>query len=268
MPRIRSIKPEFFTSEQVADCSPTARLLFIGLWCFCDDGGVHPLSAKRIKMEVFPADDFSTDQILGWLQELLVAGLLRSYLVSDQRFVCVTGWKHQKIESPTYRHPQPSSGVKFDDYSSIALREIDDSSPLESRGGESKGVEGKGEDDCNEAATRPSLPTELAYPDFGCTKGRRSGSITWTLTTEFISELQQTFEGIDVAAECRKAWQWHKTNWAKRKTADGMPEFLRRWLTRAQNSGRGTPRVIAPASRLPTPEDDANWTPHGSGGGV
>lgn len=134
--------------------------------------------------------------------------------------------------------------------------------------GEGKGVEGKGEDDCNEAATRPSLPTELAYPDFGCTKGRRSGSITWTLTTEFISELQQTFEGIDVAAECRKAWQWHKTNWAKRKTADGMPEFLRRWLTRAQNSGRGTPRVIAPASRLPTPEDDANWTPHGSGGGV
>ena len=42
MARIRTIKPEFWTSEQVVDCSPTARLLFIGLWNFCDDGGVHP----------------------------------------------------------------------------------------------------------------------------------------------------------------------------------------------------------------------------------
>ena len=32
-----------------------ARLLFIGLWTFCDDRGVHPASAKRIKMEIFPA---------------------------------------------------------------------------------------------------------------------------------------------------------------------------------------------------------------------
>ena len=41
MARIRSIKPEFWTAEQVMECSPMARLLFIGMWNFCDDGGNH-----------------------------------------------------------------------------------------------------------------------------------------------------------------------------------------------------------------------------------
>lgn len=37
MPRIRTIKPEYWTSEQVLDLSIPARLAFIGLWNFCDD---------------------------------------------------------------------------------------------------------------------------------------------------------------------------------------------------------------------------------------
>jgi len=63
MARIRSIKPQFWTSEQIADCSPNARLLFIGLWNFCDDYGVHPASPARLKMEVFPNDAFSKPDI-------------------------------------------------------------------------------------------------------------------------------------------------------------------------------------------------------------
>ena len=31
MARIRSIKPEFWVSEQVAECSTSARLTFVGL---------------------------------------------------------------------------------------------------------------------------------------------------------------------------------------------------------------------------------------------
>jgi hypothetical protein len=46
MARIRTIRPEFWTSEQVTECSMPARLLFIGLWNFCDDGGRMPYSPK------------------------------------------------------------------------------------------------------------------------------------------------------------------------------------------------------------------------------
>jgi uncharacterized phage protein (TIGR02220 family) len=110
MARIRTIKPEFWTSEQVVECSPTARLLFIGIWSFCDDNGVHPDSIKRLKMEVFPSDAISDVAIKEMISELLKAGLIEHYVVGELGFWRVTGWaKHQKIEKPTYRHPLPSN---------------------------------------------------------------------------------------------------------------------------------------------------------------
>ena len=63
MSRIRTVKPEFWASEQVISCSPLSRLLFIGLWNFCDDNGVHQASYIRIKAEVFPADNFDIKEI-------------------------------------------------------------------------------------------------------------------------------------------------------------------------------------------------------------
>ena len=38
--RIRSIKPEFWTSDDVAQHDWNTRLLFIGLWSYVDDNGV------------------------------------------------------------------------------------------------------------------------------------------------------------------------------------------------------------------------------------
>lgn len=138
MARIRTIKPEFFTSEQVAECSPISRLLFIGMWNFCDDGGVHPASSKRLKMEVFPADSYSDQEIQNMVDELLNAGLLISYMADDgKEYWQVTGWQHQKIEKPTFRHPQKIN------YSATHRRIVADSSATESKGRESKGRESK-----------------------------------------------------------------------------------------------------------------------------
>lgn len=108
MARIRSIKPEFFTSEQVVECSPSARLLFVGLWVFADDGGVHPASIKRLKMEVFPGDSFSDDEVRQLVDELLNSGLIVEYDTEGQSYWWVPSWdKHQKIDKPTYRFPRP-----------------------------------------------------------------------------------------------------------------------------------------------------------------
>lgn len=111
MARIRTIKPEFWTSEQIAECSTTARLLFIGIWNFCDDHGLHPASVKRLKMEVFPSDSIADVAIEAMVQELQAAQLLNAYEVHGKGYWQVTGWeKHQKIEKPTYRHPLPNAG--------------------------------------------------------------------------------------------------------------------------------------------------------------
>jgi hypothetical protein len=100
MARYRTIKPEFWTSAQVIECSTNARLLFIGLWNFCDDAGRHPLRPKQIKAEVFPADDFSPDDIQRMLAELSANGLISPYTVDGQEYFQVTGWHHQKIDRP------------------------------------------------------------------------------------------------------------------------------------------------------------------------
>lgn len=111
MARIRTIKPEFWTSEQVAECSTTARLLFIGLWNFCDDGGRHPDSAMRLKMEVFPADPISADEIEAMLGQLIDSGLIERYTAQDKDWIQVTGWQHQRIDKPQFRYPDKSGRI-------------------------------------------------------------------------------------------------------------------------------------------------------------
>ena len=101
------IKPEFWRSVQVSDLSVTARLLFIGMWNFSDDGGNQPDCCRRLKMSIFPGDVFTLEQVGEWLAELIEGGLVLPYVVGTARFTHITGWKHQYIQKPTYQYPPP-----------------------------------------------------------------------------------------------------------------------------------------------------------------
>lgn len=138
MARIRTIKPEFWTSEQVVECSPTARLLFVGMWNFADDGGVHPYSWKRVKMQVFPGDSLGQNEIEGCIEELLKVGLLKRFVHENKAFLLITGWHHQKIDKPSYKFPQPKNDTEFDDYSANGSRAFDEHSPPEGKGREGR----------------------------------------------------------------------------------------------------------------------------------
>ena len=164
MSRIRTIKPEFWSSEQVMSCSPLARLLFIGLWNFSDDHGVHPASCWRLKAEVFPSDDISVEEIGRLIGELIKNKLLYEYLAEERNYWIVTGWKkHQRIEKPTYRFPLPSSDpIENLDDSDNPHRELDERSqnvPIdidECSATDRKGMEGIGkEKDIREADASP-----------------------------------------------------------------------------------------------------------------
>lgn len=112
MARIRSVKPEFWTSEQIAECSPTARLAFIGMWNFCDDYGVHPASCARLKMEVFPADAISSADVRRMIDELLSNGLLQEYEIDGTLYWLVTGFdKHQRPDTKTGKYPLPDGSI-------------------------------------------------------------------------------------------------------------------------------------------------------------
>lgn len=148
MARIRTIKPEFWTSEQVMELSIPARLAFIGIWNFSDDAGVHPASPKTLKARVFASDDFATENVGAMVAEMIGHGLVAEFEVDGKPYWHVTGWaRHQKIDKPTYRHPSPpdvkSSATlrTLDESSSNTPRAIDDPSPTEGNGRETKGTE-------------------------------------------------------------------------------------------------------------------------------
>lgn len=240
MPRIRTIKPEFCTSEQVAECSTTARLLFVCMWCFCDDAGRHPSSAKRLKMECFPGDSFTEGEIQQMIAELIEAGLLVEYEWESKHYLQVTGWHHQRIEKASYKFgPFDSDGgpAPVDEYSTTDRRPIDDSSPPEGKGVEGKGVEGSGGDGgvADKSTTSPAadkdLLSEFEFPVTG-----DPSKPTWWLAKAKLEEYREAFPALDIEAEMRAARQYVRDDTARRKTARGMHRFLGDWLRRSQDN--------------------------------
>ncbi len=81
------------------------------------------------------------------------------------------------------------------------------------------------------------------------------GPTMWPLPEAKVAEYRESFPGIDVLAECRRARQWCIDNRANRKTYGGMPRFLSGWLGKEQNKARpgGSTSAPPPAS---APSDD------------
>ncbi|EEP73526.1 hypothetical protein MCAG_03853 [Micromonospora sp. ATCC 39149] len=102
MARIRTIKPEFFTSLTVASLPVEARLTFVGLWTHVDDEGRCVDDARLIKAAVWPLDDrLSTDVELD-LKRLSESSLILRYKVGERSYLAVRGWsEHQRINRPT-----------------------------------------------------------------------------------------------------------------------------------------------------------------------
>jgi len=204
--RIRSIKPEFWTSEQVADCSPTARLLFIGMWSFCDDYGIHPASAKRLKMEVFPADSFTLDQVEGWVDELRNAGLITEYTAEGSEYWAVTGWKHQKIEKKQQKYPSPVQ-ASVNEQSPTNRRPIADSSAPERIGEERKGEESKGEERRETASLIDSIAKNKKMPSGEANfedKATRKARWQQKITDEILRTERPKRAELIIAAYARK----------------------------------------------------------------
>ncbi len=114
------------------------------------------------------------------------------------------------------------------------------------------------EDKCS--AEVASQPFALVVPlmTFPC-KG--TGKKEWHLTADKLAEYIESFPGIDVLAECRKARQWCIDNAKNRKTPPGMPAFLGRWLGNNQNRAPTQQKIVkafvTPPADPRTPEQKA-----------
>jgi hypothetical protein len=112
MPRIRTIKPEFFTSLTIADLPLTARLTFIGLWTHADDAGRCVDDPRLIKAALWPLDDRTAADIEADLKLLSESSLILRYVLNQKRYLAVANWdEHQRINRPTKsKLPAPDEG--------------------------------------------------------------------------------------------------------------------------------------------------------------
>ena len=255
MARIRTVKPEFWTSEQVVECSPIARLMFIGMWNFCDDHGNHPASYKTLKMEVFPGDDISTSEIEIYVNELLKNELIVKYDGGNGReYWHVTGWHHQKIDKVSAKHPpfDPLKISKFDNHSTTIRQPLDNPSTPEGKGreGNSKGKEDnpfvspfpQKQDEVVDAVSPKAqqkkvngtrLPDDFEMPD---------DWINWAL-----NERKELTMEIVVFERDKFIDYWHSSAGAKARKID--------WLATWRNWIRNCMAQPPPTNRSPQPKN-------------
>ena len=100
MPRIRTIKPEFWSDEKLSVLDPTTRLVFLALVSLADDAGRVIDNIKQLDGLVFSNRDESCRDALGVLHAI---GRIHRYRSSGgQSVIELVHWtRHQKVDRPS-----------------------------------------------------------------------------------------------------------------------------------------------------------------------
>lgn len=109
MARARNIKPGFFKNEDLAECSPWARLCFAGLWTLADREGRLEDRGKRIKGELFAFDTIDVEPLL---TELATYGFITRYAAEGRVLIQINEFakhQHPHHKEPESEFPAPQS---------------------------------------------------------------------------------------------------------------------------------------------------------------
>nr|BFD94042.1 hypothetical protein KitaXyl93_54020 [Kitasatospora sp. Xyl93] len=104
MARIRSVKPETWVSETLAEVSIPAMVTFLGMTNHADDHGRHRDQAAIIYGLIWPLrDEISRADVEEHLRQLAAVGAICRYTGCDGRkyFHYPTWHNHQKIDKPS-----------------------------------------------------------------------------------------------------------------------------------------------------------------------
>lgn len=239
--RIRSVKPEFWRSEDIASLSIADRLLFIGLWSYVDDSGVGVDRLALISADLFAADlerdpEEVYGRVRGGLRELSDRGLITRYEVDGKRYLHITKWRlHQRIEKPTKsRYPLPDEAV------TCGNTDLPDASPTppgslpeeSGAGAGEQGSSGTGEDQkTSSSGERAPRVTATRLPE------------PFPLTDELAKWGRENCPGVPRSEHDRFVDYWRGVGGAKGRKADWVATW-RNWMRRAQDdidAGRRPP---------------------------
>jgi uncharacterized CHY-type Zn-finger protein len=113
MPRIRYLKPEFFSDEDLADLPFETRIFYAGLWCYADREGRLEDRPKYLKAVIFPYDRVDIEKMISTLCQCKNSGdpFIQRYEVGGKQYIQILTWeKHQHphhSENPSSFPPAP-----------------------------------------------------------------------------------------------------------------------------------------------------------------
>ena len=97
--RIRTVKPEFFSHEDLSALPPETHLLAAGLLCYADDCGYFNANPALIKAAISPLRECS---VTAMLAELARIGYIRLGTAGGRRYGQVANFTtHQVVNRPT-----------------------------------------------------------------------------------------------------------------------------------------------------------------------
>lgn len=217
MPRIRTIKPEFWTDKKTGNLSNDAKCLLIGLLNYADDYGVLRYEPEELKIKLFPYHSHTTPiALVEWLcKELMPPGLVEAFTLMKiegqaRDYIFIRNFnKHQRIDKPSspvlpdwktgmipsiYADKQGLKYIKATprmvlEGARTTLGILDEDSTTEGKGGERKGKE-KEKENTNPSSEPQSLPKS--------TKGGRKLKTKKGLVQDedLINEMQNCYESL------------------------------------------------------------------------
>ena len=224
----RIIKESIRTSDSINELSWFEECLFYRLIVSCDDYGRFDGRPAIIKGTCFPLKEgVTTKNIESALSKLTSAGLVKRYVVDGKPYLSLPSWgRHQTTRAAKSKYPNPDDGEMISSENNcmqinavvhVFENDIRNRNTIN--------------DNNKRGAETPLADVEPITLNDGT---------EWVCPLADYEEYRRLYPGVDIDKAFREMRAWCKSNPAKRKTARGIKRFVNGWLSRQQDSGKGS----------------------------
>lgn len=199
--RIRTIKPEFYTHEELYDLEQSTglpiRVAYTGLWCAADREGRFKWEPRRLKLAILPFDEIDFSRVLVALES---RGFIRKYRVDEKEYGTIPTFSdHQSINNKEKDSslPKPHDYVGCD-----ALPSREDRVNFATQN-DLGGREGKGREKEGEVSRRGRADDPLEIPSDFATE-TQSALADWKKHRKEIKKSLTPTQWDKLIEDCRK----------------------------------------------------------------